>query len=40
MKDHDRQLVVFYQLPSLRWYYVERFRAASVLNRVESEWAE
>ena len=40
MKDHEKQLVVFYQLPSIKWYYVERFRAASVLNRVEADWAE
>jgi predicted Zn finger-like uncharacterized protein len=40
IKDQEKQLVVFYQLPSIKWYYVERFRAASVLNRVEAEWAE
>jgi hypothetical protein len=40
MKDEEEQLVVFYQLPSIRWYYVERFRADSVLKRVETEWAE
>jgi serine/threonine-protein kinase len=40
MKDEEKQLVVFYQLPSIRWYYVERFRADSVLKRVEAEWAE
>jgi serine/threonine-protein kinase len=39
-KDQEKQLVVFYQLPSIQWYYVERFRAASVLNRVEAEWTE
>jgi predicted Zn finger-like uncharacterized protein len=40
IKDHEKQLVVFYQLPSIKWYYVERFRAASVLNRVEADLAE
>ncbi len=40
VKDHEKQLVVFYQLPSLQWYYVERFRAASVLDRVEADWSE
>ena len=40
MKDREKQLVVFFQLPSIKWYYVERFRAASVLNRVDAEWAE
>ena len=39
-KDKEKQLVVFYQLPSIQWYYVERFRAASVLDRVEVEWDE
>ncbi len=39
-KDNEKQLIVFYQLPSLQWYYVERFRAASVLDRVDADWAE
>lgn len=39
-KDGEKQLVVFYQLPSLQWYYVERFRATTVLDRVEADWSE
>ncbi len=39
-KGQEKQLVVFYQLPSLKWYYVERFRTASVLSYVKSDWEE